>query len=458
VVGAFYSDVERVYEQRLPTPGYGAFVDARFGAGTSAAVANGFPDLDSPYNADLPYDIKQRALFGEGTYDFGQIKLTGGGRYYSFKETRDFTNGGLFSPGFTSTGDTTKSNGFSPRVIATWEPNRNLSVNVQAAKGFRLGGINDPLNLPLCGPGDADLYGPFATATYDDETLWNYETGVKYSKPGFTFNAAAFHTRIKDLQVTVDAGGCSSRLVFNVPKAHTTGVEAEAAVSPVDGLDLSVAGSYIQAEFDSTIGNPVLATATGIREGNRLPSVPKLQVATSATYTTRFSSSAEWFANATYQYVGSRYTQPGDQENNPRTFVSGLPFNGAPANASTTLNLKLPAYNLFNLSTGVAFDSGLEVVAYANNIFDKNPKLSFDRERGGRARLAYNVGTPRTIGLTLRQRFETGRAVIAAPPIQAPLPPVQATQTCSDGSIILATESCPLPPAPMAPSPSGERG
>jgi iron complex outermembrane receptor protein len=458
VVGAFYSDVERIYEQRLPTPGYGAFVDARFGAGTSAAVANGFPDLDSPYNADLPYDITQRAIFGEGTYDFGQIKLTGGGRYYSFKETRDFSNGGLFSPGFTSTGDTTKSTGFSPRAIATWEPNRNLSVNVQAAKGFRLGGINDPLNLPLCGPGDADLYGPFATETYDDETLWNYETGVKYSKRGFTFNAAAFHTRIKDLQVTVDAGGCSSRLVFNVPKAHTTGIEAEAAVSPLPGLDLSVAGSYIQAEFDSTIGNPVLATATGIREGNRLPSVPKLQLATSATYTTRFNDSAEWFANATYQHVGSRFTQPGDQENNPRTFVSGLPFNGAPASAATTLNLKLPAYNLFNLSTGLAFDSGLEVVAYANNIFDKNPRLSFDRERGGRARLAYNVGTPRTIGLTLRQRFEAARPVLVAPAVQAPLPPVQATQTCSDGSVIVATETCALPPPPLGPSPSGERG
>jgi iron complex outermembrane receptor protein len=459
LVGAFYSNVDRVYEQRLPTPGYGGFIDALLGAGTSAGAANGFPDLDSPYNADLPYDIKQRAIFGEGTYDFGQFKLTGGGRYYSFKETRDFINGGLFSPQFTSKGDTTKSTGFSPRVIATWEPNRNLSVNVQAAKGFRLGGINDPLNLPLCGPGDAALYGPFATASYNDETLWNYETGVKYSGRGFTLNAAAFHTRIKDLQVTVEAGGCSSRLVFNVPKAHTTGIEAEAAVSPFPGLDLSVAGSYIQAEFDSTIGNPVLATATGIRDGNRLPSVPKLQVATSATYTTRFNGSAEWFVNGTYQHVGSRYTQPGDQENNPRTFVSGLPFNGAPASASTTLNLKLPAYNLVNLSTGLAFDSGLELVAYANNIFDKSPRLSFDRERGGRARLAYNVGTPRTIGLTLRQRFGAGPAVALAPPPPAPPAPPPATQTCGDGSVILATESCPPPPPPpVAPSPTGERG
>ena len=36
---------------------------------------------NSPYNADLPYDIKQKAVFGEASYDFGQFKLTGGGRY-----------------------------------------------------------------------------------------------------------------------------------------------------------------------------------------------------------------------------------------------------------------------------------------------------------------------------------------------------------------------------------------
>jgi iron complex outermembrane receptor protein len=42
LVGAFYSKVDRVYNQRLPTPGYDAYTDATLGAGTSAAVANGF--------------------------------------------------------------------------------------------------------------------------------------------------------------------------------------------------------------------------------------------------------------------------------------------------------------------------------------------------------------------------------------------------------------------------------
>ena len=51
------------------------------------------------------------------------------------------------------------------------------------------------------------------------------------------------------------------------------------------------------------------------------------------------------------------------------------------------------------------FDGGLSLVAYVNNLFDENALLSFDRERGGRARLGYNVGQPRTFGITARQKF-----------------------------------------------------
>ena len=401
VFGGFYSHVDRQYTQRLPTPGYDAFTDARFGTGTSVAVANGFP-LNSPFNSDIPYIIKQKALFGEASYDFGQFKLTGGGRYYNFKESRLFKSGGLFANG-DNRSDTTKSNGFSPRAIATFKPNRNLSVNIQASKGFRLGGVNDPLNLPLCSAQDRTIFGGYQN--YKDETLWNYEAGVKAQGHGITFNAAAFRSDIKNLQVTLDAGSCSSRVVFNVPKAHSQGIEAELSLRPLRGLDLSVAGSILDSKFDSTVRDGTGAVLGGIRDGNRLPTVPKFQIATTATYGQRFSSNADWYVSASYQHVGTRFTQPSDQENNPRTFVSNLPFDGATGTGATVLNLKLPSYDLVDVSAGLKFNSGTEFVLYAKNLFDETPLLSFDRERGGRARLGFNVGQPRNIGLTVRQAF-----------------------------------------------------
>ena len=160
-------------------------------------------------------------------------------------------SGGLFSDVSTNLGDKTKSHGISPRVILSYEPNRNFSINLQAAKGFRLGGVNDPLNVPLCTAEDLAIFG--GQGAYKDETLWNYEAGVKYSKHGITFNSAVFHNEIRNLQVTQTAGSCSSRVVFNVPKAHSTGIEAELPVHPVPGLDLSLSGNVQSSKFDSTV-------------------------------------------------------------------------------------------------------------------------------------------------------------------------------------------------------------
>lgn len=401
LVGGFYSDIERVYAQRLPTPGYDAFTDATLGAGTSAAVANGFP-ADSPYNADIPYDIKQKALFGEISYDLGKLTATAGLRYYDFKEVRTFKSGGLFANGDNNV-DRTKSDGFTPRFLLSYEASDNVTFNAQASKGFRLGGVNDPLNLPLCTPADEAIFGGFQS--YRDESLWNYEAGVKSRFGGVTLNAAAFYTDIKNLQVTLDAGSCSSRVVFNVPSAHTQGLEVELAARLAEGLDFSLNGSIIESEFDSTVVDGTGAVLAGIRKGNRLPSVPKFQMSASASYTYPVRAGMDAYIAASFQHVGTRYTQPSDQEDNPRSFVSGLPFGGAPGTNATVVDLKLPDYQLVNISAGVEMDNGLDVILYVNNLFDENALLSFDRERGGRARLGFSIGQPRTYGLTVRKSF-----------------------------------------------------
>lgn len=401
LVGVFYSQVDRVYGQRLPTPGYDAFTDARFGAGTSAAVANSFP-LNSPYNADIPYDIQQTAVFGEASYEFGRLTVTGGGRFYDFTEERRFTSGGLFANGDDQT-DETSSQGFNPRVMVSYEASEAVTFNAQAAQGFRLGGVNDPLNLPLCSPADAAIFGGFQS--YEDETLWNYEAGVKSRFGGMTLNAAAFYTDIENLQTTLDAGSCSSRVVFNVPEAHTMGVEAEFSGAIAPGLEIGVSGSFVEAQFDSTVRDGNGNVIGGIREGNRLPSVPEFQISFNATYARPINDHADGYVTASIQHVGSRFTQASDQENNPRSFVSGLPFGGASGNNPTVVDLELPAYEIFNLSAGVEMDNGVDFVIYVNNVFDENPLLSFDRERGGRARLGYTVGQPRIFGMTLRKAF-----------------------------------------------------
>ena len=469
VLGGFYSKVDRKYAQTLPTPGFeglyteqaiegfciltGTFCASPGVPLTAEQVANGFA-LNSPYNASLPYDIKQHAVFGEASYDFGQFKLTAGARYYSFKEKRDFVSGGVFSDVSTNLGDKTKSDGISPRFILSYEPNRNLSVNLQAAKGFRLGGTNDPLNVPLCTDEDLEVFG--GQGSYKDETLWNYEAGVKYSKRGFTFNAAVFHNEIRNLQVTQTAGSCSSRIVFNVPKAHSTGVEAELSMRPLEGLEFSLAGNVQSAKFDSTVLTGAGAVLGGIEKGNRLPTVPKFQIAATTTYGQRFRDNADWYVTGSVQHIGNRFGEPADQvpgagllliPGNPLLFYDRV--TGLPGSANYDVgSLRIPSYTIANLSAGIAWDNGLEVVAYVKNLFDANPKLSIDRERGFRARFGYLIGQPRMIGLTVRKSFGSDAAP-PPPPAMAPPPPPPPPAP---------VEPAPPPPPPPPPADSGERG
>ena len=143
----------------------------------------------------------------------------------------------------------------------------------------------------------------------------------------------AFYTDIKNLQVTLDAGSCSSRIVFNVPKAHSMGVEFELSARPAPRpRPLGSSAACCEAEFDSTLPGALAAIDRHPRRqppavGAEVPDLGQCQLRLAgADATTRYVS-------ASCQHVGSRYTQPSDQENNPRTFVSGLPFGGATGNA-----------------------------------------------------------------------------------------------------------------------------
>ena len=288
--------------------------------------------------------------------------------------------------------------------MVNYDVTDRVTVNAQASRGFRLGGMNDPLNRPLCG--DAyDTYQGFQR--FKDETLWNYEVGLKSSYQKVTLNGSLFYADISNLGVNVDAGACSSRVTISVPEAHTMGGELELTVHPTDALLVTFAGSYVEAEFDSTVINAADGSVIdGIRDGNRIPSVPNWQLSAVATYTfPGLLQSQESYVTASWQFVGSQITQSGDQENTVfppvQSFVD-------PSGTYRQLNfrdqMELNPYHLLNLNTGLLYDTW-EVMVYIKNLTDENPQLSFDRERGGRARLAYRVGQPRTFGILTRFYF-----------------------------------------------------
>ena len=400
VTGLFYSNIKRNYGQSLLVSGFEALTgiptQGHFGA-----------PRDVLYFSDLHYKMDQRAVFGEATWKVtDRLDLTGGLRYYDFKEDRVQTFDGIFADAGTSTGSTSAT-GFAPRLIASLAILEGTKLNAQVSKGFRLGGINDPINVPLCTPQDLITFG--GRGRWKDEEVYNYEIGTKSKLRRGTFNVAAYYMDIRNLQATVTAGSCSSRLIFNVPKARSTGIELEWNAALSNRFEFAISTNYGKSELRSTLtstdasGN--VQVVSGIQSGHRLPTVPEFQASAVATYQWAVRESWLGYLTGIYQYVGSRFTQIGDQAAgfglvNLNSF--GANTIGGPLTQSTfRFNPELPSYEITNLRLG--FVSGRwDVAVFVNNLFDENALLALDQERGTLARVSYLVSQPRTFGVTAR--------------------------------------------------------
>jgi iron complex outermembrane recepter protein len=423
LVGGFYSKNKRHYAQDLFVDGFDSLAAPILGAPPGFTKGLDAPK-DHLFWSNLSYDLRQYAAFGEATLSATErLGLTAGLRYYNFDESRTQIFDGIFAQDSTGTTvvsqpGSTKANGVAPRFIASYKASDALTLNAQVSRGFRLGGINDPLNVPLCTAQDLATFS--GHNSWKDEKAWNYEVGAKAELAGgrAAINLSAFYMDIQDLQLTVTAGSCSSRLILNAPKARSTGLEAEITASPNEHLDLSASLGLDNSKLRSTLTDGAGNVLSGIQDGHRLPSVPQVQWSGAVTYGWQVGTGSRAYVSASHQHVGSRYTQIGDYgsgfcvgtvPNCPFGTVAltsfqaagGKTIGGPLTDTLFTFNPLLPAYNFVNVRVGLARPSW-EIALFLDNLTDERAFLALDRERGSRARVGYLTNQPRTVGATLR--------------------------------------------------------
>ncbi len=410
VAGLFYSDVERRYGQSLQVDGYDASARTTAPDSTDPGETLGANAVDELFYSDIPYQLEQYAVFGEVSYDLNdKTMLVVGARFFDYEEQRTLNFDGIYNASVLNQKSKVSSDGISPRVMLRYDVNSDVMLNAQVSRGFRLGGINDPLNEPLCSPSDKATFG--GNDSFEDETLTNYEVGSKMTLFGGagTFNISAFYSDIEDLQATVNAGTCSSRIVYNVPEAHSAGMEMELFVRPLSNFEFGLSASYVRAEIDSDVtstdNNNVTSVVGGIREGNELPTAPGFELAATATYYFPVFETWEGYFNATYQNVGARHTQLADQENGGRGVASLFSGVGGPLTQSTfEYDREQGGYQIVNLRLGARNDNW-DTALFVRNATNEQAQLSLDTERGGSARVGHHVNQPRTVGVSARYNF-----------------------------------------------------
>jgi outer membrane receptor protein involved in Fe transport len=412
-----------------------------------------------------------------------------------------------------------KENKLSGTVVLSYKPTDQILTYASYSRGYKAGGFNldrSALNRDrslnafgqliagqVC-PGSGTLPTPSPTrpgcidfASADDlefkpEINDALELGMKYNGSGIDVNVALFHQLFRDFQlntfngvnfVVENVNSCEDDLdgadTDNVTLPAETGacdgdtragvksrgIEFELFSRPMTDVNFNFGATIVETRYRKNLvgadGRP-LATALFQLPGRRVSNAAGLSLTSSLSWTPPIGSSGMrglFYVDARHQ---SEFNTGSDLdlekiENGYTTVNARLGLRGPDQN----WGIELWAQNLFNAKVKqIAFDAFLQ-----GNCTERGAENGFCSPTFGTTRsnqlFGVFLGEPRMYGLTLRGKLGATRAAApayVAPPAPPP-PPAPATQTCADGSVILATDVCPAPPPPPPPpAPEPERG
>ena len=138
------------------------------------------------------------------------------------------------------------------------------------------------------------------------EKLLAYEIGAKLSlmRDVAQFNVAGFYYDYADKQIQgriADPIFGPLPALVQVPRSRIKGVEAELTLRPLEGLRLSIAGTYIDAKVQEYIGYNNAGVFANYA-GARLPYTPKLTIVADGEYSFPVSPSLSAFVGASAQH------------------------------------------------------------------------------------------------------------------------------------------------------------
>ncbi|TGX48742.1 TonB-dependent receptor [Sphingomonas gei] len=363
--GAMYDRTAMKQGQNIYAAGLADLLDvAGPGLGLPAGAGQQLAPGDLLVNAQFPATARELALFGEGSYRLGdQWKVTLGGRLFEQRLTNASDAYGTFvlltQGSYTqTTSDTRRFSGFSPKASLTWTPGEDLMVYALASKGYRFGGSNL-------------ITFPGVPASYDSDSLWNYEIGTRadFLDRKLLLDLTGFYIDWSNIQLKRKAAGID--YADNAGDARIFGVEASVTLRPTRWLNLSTNLTYLDAKLSKTFDpDPSDPSDTIFPKGTRLPGAAKWQVSNTLSYDLADAALAPSFVLA-HRYVSRSPSQ-----------LEGTTSQGG--------------YSLFDARAGVNFGP-FGATVFIENIGDKRGIAT----SAVVPPIQQYIVRPRTIGITL---------------------------------------------------------
>jgi outer membrane receptor protein involved in Fe transport len=261
--GGLYLERQRRLEIiDIPTSGLDAAFDIN-------SLDYGAFEPNDQYSGRQTPTTLQLALFGEINFlPTEHWELIAGLRDFHWQQSFALYAGGIsgaLAPGEpeTASGKSTE-NGVNPRFNASYHVTRDATLYVEAARGFRYGGINQPVPSGFCGAALAAQGLTGTPATYGPDHLWTYSLGqrLEFDERRLLLNATAFYTRWSDIQTTHDLA-CGYNFVQNPGGVRSTGLELESRFRASHAFTVGFEASLTDASANGAI--PDLDAPDGAR-------------------------------------------------------------------------------------------------------------------------------------------------------------------------------------------------
>jgi len=297
------------------------------------------------------------------------------------------------TPCVNTNADVTES-GETHRVNLTYQVTPSAMLYATYSTGFRPGGPNRRAGL----------------APYNSDTLSNYEIGWKtaWFDHRLRWDGAVFHEIWKGVQLTVP-GPNGINDIWNIGNAKVTGIESDLQWRPVDHLDLSAGGTYVDAQTTSSFCGEDLSDADKGTPayGQLRPSCPgatDTPTGPSAPAGTQLPVTPTFKGNVTARY----HWAMGDTQ----VFVQSAVLHQASATSILDVGSEsslqpTPAFTTVDFAVGAAKNSWTTEL-YLDNAFDDRGELA----RYGQCAATYCYTNarvyptkPRIIGIKFGNRF-----------------------------------------------------
>jgi outer membrane receptor protein involved in Fe transport len=275
----------------------------------------------------------------------------------------------------------------TPKIGLSYQPDPHSLYYLSAAKGFRSGGLNQPVPVLTCSQ-DLTALGLTSTPlTYNSDSVWSYEAGAKIQALGgkAQINSSVFYIDWRNPQLQ-NRLRCGQNFIVNAGAAVSQGFDTQAQAR-FGRLTVSVAVAYTDAHYTKTYAIPGSGGApiVMINKGDRL-GAPDWQTDLSLNYDFLVSSSVSGYVRGDYQYAGrfQRGVGPGASGYDP------LLVNGAPA-------------HFVSLRLGLV-RAGVDVNLFVNNLTNSQPRL-YEAHTLASPLVTASTYRPREIGLQASFRY-----------------------------------------------------